>query len=227
MSRELNALLKRLEKAKQEAIERGVRPMVSAVATVAPASVEVEPENNDAPSTNPRTLVISGTMDYMNALKKLPRQLLEARYRADVGEECPPAPREWVIEKMSRKAQREAYIRFEGEVPASVERNDAMFNAKRVPKYVEEDMDSDKDEPGKDDRKFDPTMKAKAKIGNPFTKGVAYQLFTLVERAVEGIQYQALVLLLKTMNDRAQDWAERKVQKVFTQWVDRGWVELV
>lgn len=224
MASAADKLLKELLAIKAKALAAGVK----AVGPVITAVAEAEPEESDpnVPVTSTRTLVVGNTLDYLDALKKLPRQLLEARYRQDVGLDCPPAPREWLIEKMARKAQREAYLKFEGVVPESVKRNDARFDAVR-PRLFNEDDDLDDNEPGKDERKFDPTMRAKALIPNPFSRGLAYQLFMLVESQKDGIQYRALVLLIKTMNDRAQDWAERKVQKVFTKWVDRGWVELV
>lgn len=233
----LKALLKQLQKVKKDAIEKGVRPMASAtsvISTTSTQTAEAPEEFNDAPASNPRHLVVSGTNDYMNAIKKLPRQLLEARYLKDVGEPCPPVPREWIIEKMARKAQVEAYLKFEGEIPASVLRNNARFALIRPPRISVDGgedggVDDDSDEPSKDERKFDPTMKAHALVGNPFSRGLAFQMFALIEgqEASGGIQYQAMVLLLKTLNNMAQDWAERKVQKVFTKWVDKGWVELV
>jgi len=226
----LDKLLKELEKAKQAALAKGLRPMqaIAPVSAAVGAAVEplTEPVNHDdAPASNPRSLVINAVRVYHEGLKKLPRQLLEARYAKDVGEPCPPAPREWLIEKMARKYQTEQYTIYEGEVPASVAKYNRIF-AMQKPR-MQADEDDDDDEPGKDERKFDPTMKAKALIGNPFARGFAYELFAIVEAQANGIQYNGLVLLLKTINDRDQAWAERKAQKVFTKWVDKGWVELL
>jgi len=129
---------------------------------------------------------------------------------------------------MARKYQNEQYLLYEGEIPESVKRYNRYFNMCK-PRLMTEDDEGDDDEPSKNDRKFDPTMKAKALIGNPFSRGFAFELFALVEGQNDkgGIQYNGLVLLLKTIFDRDQSWAERKAQKVFTKWVDKEWVELV
>lgn len=222
----LEDLLKRLAEAKAAALAQGLKPM----ATVAqePVAVADLDEHNDDPASHPHSCVLNAVSQYHNALKQLARQVLEARYAKDVGEPCPPAPREWIIEKMARKYQNEQYMIYEGEIPASVQKYNRYFNMCKPRLATEDDEESDNDEPSKSERKFDPTMRAKALIGNPFSRGFAFELFALVEgQGEKGIQYNALVLLLKTMNDRDQSWAERKAQKVFTQWVDKEWVELI
>lgn len=224
----LNKLLAQLQAVKKEAIAKGVQAITSVAAIPAVAvALEPEPENNDAAPICTRTLVLREIGQYNEAIKKLPRQLLEARYTKDIGEPCPPAPREWLIEKMGRKVQNEAYMKYEGEIPQSVLRYNRIFAIQKPRMMTEDDADNDDDEPSKSDRKFDATMRAKALIGNPFSRGFAFTLFALVESQPNGIQYNALVMLLKTMFDWAQVRAEAKAQKVFTKWVDKGWVELL
>lgn len=223
MADALTKLLKELQKVKQAAIAKGVMP----VAVTAQTAVAEQVDDNDKPASNPRSVVISSVGGYLEALKKLPRQLLEARYLKDMGVECPAAPRDWIIEKMARKFQDEQYVLLEGKIPDSVLRNDRIFNMQK-PRLAAEDEDpDDSDEPDRETRRFDPTMRAKAKCPNPFSRGKAMLMFALIEQQPNGIQYNGLVLMLKTMWDCAQAIAEKKAQKAFTKWVDEGLVELV
>lgn len=221
--RDMKALLKNLEALKKDALAKGIKPIAPVDAPVAVA----EPEDNDKPPVNPRTLVLNAVAQYHNAIKAMPRQLLEARYLKDVGEPCPSVSRDWIVEKMARKYQREQYLAYEGEVPQSVQRYDRIF-ALQKPRIIDLEGDDDAgDEPGKDEQRFDPTMKAKTVVENPFTKGRIFQLFAVVASQPNGIQYNALVAMLKVMNDWPQQKAEAKAKRVFTKWVDKGWVQLV
>jgi hypothetical protein len=226
MASELDKLLKRLKDAKKEALAKGLVAIAPIAAAPAVAvALEAPEEHNDAPASNPRSVVISAVGAYLEALKKLPRQLLEARYLKDVGEPCPNVCREWIIEKMARKMQTEQYLFVEGSVPASVLRYNKQFEVWR-PAQLDDEEDND-DEPRKDEMRFDPTMRAKAIVQCPFSRGRGMLIFQTVASQPNGIQYNALVLLLKTINDWPQAKAEGKAQRVFTKWVDNGWVELI
>lgn len=219
----LKDLLKLVEAAKKKAKEQGKLMQTVAVAELPPAP---EPDDNDKEPLALRTLVVRAVGQYLDAIKLMPRQLLEARYLKDMGAPCPNVSRDWLIEKMARKFQVDAYMQYEGEVPASVRRYNQLFSLIK-PALLDEYSEDDEDEPNKDERKFDPSLRAKAKVECPFAYGNAAQLFMLVATAPNGIAYNALTLLLEKMNDWPRAKAEGKAQKVFTKWVDKGWVELI
>jgi len=237
----LDKLLKELAAVKAKALADGLRPIASIVAdprvAVALALDQPEEDDDDKPPVCTRTLVSNVVTPYMRAVQNLPRQLLEARFTKDMGFTCPPAPREWLIEAMTRKVQTEAFMQYEGELPVTTRENNRRFDmtigrnlrtrSKHPERYTYDEALDEDDEPDREDRKFDATMKAKAKVPNPFARGKAMLVFALIEQHPNGIQYNGLVLLLKTMWDCAQFIAEKKAQKAFTKWVDEGLVELV
>jgi hypothetical protein len=222
----MNALQKQLAallKLKQQAQARG--QLMQTVAIEAP--VESDP---DRPPT--QESVVGPLFDYLYAIRKLPRPVLEARYRKDIGEDCPALPRELLVEKMARTLQTRRYLEITSAVPERVQRNDRDFERRfaMCAKYgvaVGEEDESDEDEPNKADRAFDPLMRARALVGNPFERGKSWGLFQLVAGQPAGIQYNALVLLLEKLYDWPRVKAEGKAQKVFTKWVEKRWVELV
>ncbi len=161
---------------------------------------------------------------YYRQLQRMPRLVLEARFRQDLGQEPPfRARRDWMIEAMGRQYQREHYRRSGRAVPESVRKNDSRF-AMMGPRLLA--VDEVDDEPDKDSTSL-KKARVSARIENPFERGVAWMAFQMIILAgPDGVEYDEFKRQLIHAAQLSVMKAEAYAQKVFAKWVEAGWVEI-
>lgn len=164
--------------------------------------------------------------EYIDRIKSLPRQMLEARYCEEFRVDCPSVERWWIEEAIQRKFQNEYYQRVKGEIPASVQRNNRRFRFSTRP-YVRLG-EGEADEPA--DRSFRVDPETRLVIGDkdcPFHWGRKWEAYNIVALARErGVSYGELVFKIVRALDEAKPAAEKLAVRMFTAWVEKKIMKL-
>lgn len=163
--------------------------------------------------------------DFYDHVRKEPREVLEARYRALIGLEPPKEARhEWLARRLAYHFQIKYYQGTTGAVPVSVARRavEVALEFSGAPPGKAFDADDPRDEVELWDDSF-----VVAAVPNPYARGDARRAFLAVEmRGEAGIGFTELSKELEVALETSVGGAQEKALDLFTKAVRAGLMKI-
>lgn len=185
---------------------------------------EAKPTTQEAAQ---QTFTLGPVFDYLDHLKKEPREILEARYAKVAGKQTPKEARhEWLVLNIAYDYQLR-YYRLHGRAVPNYMMQRVMDIARSYPGAREGGRAFDADDPTDEVEIWDDTRVATA-VPNPYAKGDARTAFHAVEMAgPAGIGFAELCKTFEVACDESVPHAQERALNFFTKYVREGLTRII